>query len=54
MWRLALSALAAVASGCANVNYQDTKPGTFRGEVAVVWLGGTDRTGDGRFVYVPT
>lgn len=54
MWRLALSALAAVASGCANVNYETTRAGTFSGEVAVVWLGGTDRDGDGRFIYVPT
>lgn len=50
----ALSALAAAACGCANVNYETTRAGTFTGEVAVVWLTGTKGSGDGTFVYVPT
>ncbi|WP_333815452.1 hypothetical protein [Tabrizicola sp.] len=54
MLRLALSALAAVVGGCANVNYETTRAGTFSGEVAVVWLSGTKGSGDGTFVYVPT
>ncbi|MBL9072387.1 DUF1353 domain-containing protein [Tabrizicola sp.] len=54
MRSLALSALAAMACGCANVNYETTRAGTFTGEVAVVWLRGTDKEGDGTFVYVPT
>lgn len=53
MRRFALLALAAVC-GCANVNYETTRAGTFSGEVAVVWLKGTKGSGDGTFVYVPT
>ncbi|MDZ4088173.1 MAG: hypothetical protein U1E69_15395 [Tabrizicola sp.] len=41
-------------AGCANVNYDRTEPGAFKGEVAVVWLKGTGPSGDGTFVYVPT
>lgn len=43
-----------LAAGCADVDYTDTKAGKFDGEVAVVWLRGTEGSGDGTFVYVPT
>lgn len=49
-----LLVLCLLIAGCAQVNYETTKPGTFRGEVAVVWLKGTGPSGDGTFVYVPT
>jgi hypothetical protein len=42
------------ASGCANVNYATVEKGEFNGEMAVVWLKGTEGPGDGTFIYVPT
>jgi tRNA threonylcarbamoyladenosine modification (KEOPS) complex Pcc1 subunit len=54
MHRIALAALIATLGGCADVNYATEEPGTFKGEVAVVWLRGTEGSGDGTFVYVPT
>lgn len=54
MWKLILAPLVAATCGCANVNYQTTRAGTFEGELAVVWLKGTKGAGDGTFVYVPT
>lgn len=49
-----LAAVILGMTGCAKVNYTEIEPGTFSGEVAVVWLKGTDGPGDGTFVYVPT
>ena len=46
--------LGLLSTGCAQVNYETTKPGAFKGEVAVVWLKGTEGPGDGTFIYVPT
>ncbi len=43
-----------LAAGCANVDYATVKEGSFTGEVAVVWVRGTEGSGDGTFVYVPT
>jgi hypothetical protein len=54
MRAFAFGCLTAAVGGCANVNYDDVKPGGFSGEVAVVWLRGTEGLGDGTFVYVPT
>jgi hypothetical protein len=42
------------ATACANVNYSAVERGEFRGEMAVVWLKGTEGAGDGTFIYVPT
>lgn len=41
-------------SGCANVNYETTRAGTFQGDLVVVWLRDTGSAGDGTFVYVPS
>jgi hypothetical protein len=46
--------LVLAASACANVNYATVKRGEFHGEMAVVWLKGTEGPGDGTFIYVPT
>jgi hypothetical protein len=54
MQRIALAALVAMNGGCANVDYASVEKGSFEGEVAVVWLRGTEGPGDGTFVYVPT
>jgi hypothetical protein len=55
MWRFAIAALLSLTAGCANVNYAKTEPGKISGEMAVVWLKGTQGgSGDGTFVYVPT
>jgi hypothetical protein len=54
MRKIVLASLVAAAGGCANVSYETTKAGTFKGEMAVVWLKGTTGPGDGTFVYVPT
>jgi hypothetical protein len=51
---IAIAALISMVGGCANVNYAKEDAGTFDGEVAVVWLRGTEGSGDGTFVYVPT
>lgn len=49
-----LAALALATAGCAKVEYDKVEKGSFKGEVAVVWLKGTEGPGDGTFVYVPT
>ena len=55
MRRFAGAALLSLTAGCANVDYANTKPGKISGEMAVVWLKGTQGgSGDGTFVYVPT
>ncbi|MES2814025.1 MAG: hypothetical protein V4720_03925 [Pseudomonadota bacterium] len=54
MRKVLLAVLAVATAGCAKVNYSEVKKGTFTGEVAVVWLKGTEGPGDGTFVYVPT
>jgi hypothetical protein len=54
MRKIVLAALVATCGGCANVSYETTKAGTFKGEMAVVWLKGTEGSGDGTFIYVPT
>lgn len=46
--------LGLLSAGCARVNYETTRAGRFKGEVAVVWLRGTEGSGDGTFIYVPT
>lgn len=46
--------LGLLSAGCAQVNYETTRAGRFKGEVAVVWLRGTEGSGDGTFIYVPT
>jgi hypothetical protein len=48
-----LWALAALLAGCANVDYQATRAGEFKGEVVLIWVGGSGDAGDGRFVFVP-
>lgn len=54
MWATRAVILCLAVAGCANVNYDQTKAGEFTGEVAVVWLRGTGKEGDGTFIYVPT
>lgn len=56
MRRLALIVLAlAGLAGCAEVNFEDARPGEFEGAVSVYWLEqSTSASGSGgRFVYVP-
>lgn len=41
-------------SACGSVNYNALPAGRFDGTLFVMWVGeGSDRAGDGRFVYVP-
>lgn len=54
MRALVATALLLMGAGCANVDYNTVERGTFEGEVAVVWLRGTEGAGDGTFIYVPT
>jgi hypothetical protein len=39
--------------GCATIDYSSLPPGTFEGDLVVMWVGEGGSAGDGKFLFVP-
>ena len=50
---LYLCCAAATLSACSTIDYQNLKPGEFKGEVLVLWIDDGTNVGDGNFLFVP-
>jgi hypothetical protein len=50
---LSMAGACFVMGGCVSLDYSSLPPGSFDGEVLVMWVGEGERYGDGRFLFVP-